>query len=122
MCHVFRFLDPDNPKNSIWSPSSVPAVRTQPWGKNYYDRNIADNPIHPTIQDQLIGLPRIAEQRRAKYMAISRLTEDYMDTTGEIKVVEGELENDEVRLFLIFFLFISMIKNLLNINMAHLYG
>ena len=30
-----RFLDPREPKNNVWRPSSVPAVKAQPWWWNY---------------------------------------------------------------------------------------
>ena len=76
-----KFFDPDDPVNSFWSPSSVPAVVTQPWHKNYYDANIADNPIIPALPDQLIALPHIVQKRRAKYVAICKLTDDYMKLT-----------------------------------------
>ena len=35
----------------------MPAVRTQSWLQNYEDDNIADNPVHPTVADKLIGPP-----------------------------------------------------------------
>jgi len=53
--------------------------------------NIADNPIHATVPDKLIGEEEIRLKRRTKFMAISQLTEDYMDTTGFLKSFEGEL-------------------------------
>jgi hypothetical protein len=34
----------------------VPAVKAQPWIFNYEDKNIADNPVHETVADLLIGL------------------------------------------------------------------
>jgi hypothetical protein len=42
-----RFKDPTVPSNSAWRPSSVPAVRAQPWQNNYKDgtcglRNVTD--------------------------------------------------------------------------------
>jgi len=39
--------------------------------------------------------------RRAKYVAISRLTDDYLDTTGIITSFEGELEDEEFLISLI---------------------
>jgi hypothetical protein len=53
--------------------------------------NIADNPIHPTLRDQLIGVLNVVLSRRAKYIAVSQLTEDFMDTTGYLSSFEGEL-------------------------------
>ena len=53
--------------------------------------NMADNPIHPTPPDLLIGFEQTVQQRRAKYIAISRLTDDYLDTNGEVHIIEGSL-------------------------------
>ena len=55
--------------------------------------NIADNPIHPGLQDKLIGAYRVVNTRRAKYIAISQLTDDFLDTTGRLSTAEGELES-----------------------------
>ena len=55
--------------------------------------NISDNPIHPTSPDKLIGSNHIVEQRRAKFVAVSRLTDDYLDTSGILTSYEGELED-----------------------------
>jgi hypothetical protein len=49
-----RLKDPT--LHSTWSPASVPAVKAQPWVFNYEDKNIADNPVHETVADLLIGL------------------------------------------------------------------
>jgi len=53
--------------------------------------NIADNPTHASQQDKYIGVQRIIASRRAKYMAISQLTPDMLDTTGNLNSFEGEL-------------------------------
>lgn len=53
-----RYKDPLVASNSVWSPSSVPAVRAQNWSENYVDKNIADNPVHPTVADLLIAPER----------------------------------------------------------------
>lgn len=90
-----RFKDPADPKNSVWQPWSVPAVKTQTWQENYQDKNIADNPLHPTVADLLIGPERIVEVRRAKYIAISRLTNDYLNVSELLLTMEGELENED---------------------------
>jgi len=120
-----RFLDPDDPENNVWMPNSVPGVKAQPWGANYKDgscglknkdldmqrldpslpdrrlenkkdcSNIADNPIHPSVPDKLIGPKRVVERRRAKFVAISRLTDDYLDTSGVLMSFEGEMENEQ---------------------------
>lgn len=115
-----RFLDPNDPANNAWRPDSVPGVKAQPWSANYRDgecgirqhddgkdhptlpdrdvpdrgscSNIADNPTHRTVPDKLIGQERIVETRRAKFIAINRLTVDYLDTTGQMTSFEGELE------------------------------
>jgi hypothetical protein len=55
--------------------------------------NIADNPTHSTLTDKLIGVQRVILQRRAKYVAVSELTPDFMDTTGVLKSYEGELDS-----------------------------
>lgn len=114
-----RFLDPSSPENNIWRPHSVVGVKAQPWEANYRDglcgirkriddlqvldpyrienrsncSNIADNPTHPTPPDKLIGLEKVVETRLAKYVAISKLTDDYLDTTGVTEIFEGGLEN-----------------------------
>jgi hypothetical protein len=116
-----KFVSPDNSDNSWWMATSVPSVRAQPWSSNYRDgycgirrldsnlemddpdldyysfeprdvcSNIADNPTHPTMPDKLIGVQRVKLRRRTKFMAISELTSDYMDTTGNLRSFEGEL-------------------------------
>lgn len=118
-----RYLDPSDPKNNEWKPSSVPGLKAQSWQANVEDylcgirekrqgtktfhpmldesqepldskfcRGIVDNPIHSTNPDSLIGKPRAVEKRTAKFIAVSRLTPDYLDTTGALSVYEGELE------------------------------
>jgi hypothetical protein len=89
-----RFVNPDVPANSYWSPSSVPAVKAQPWTRNYADKNVADNPVHPTVADLLIGPHRPVQYRRAKYTAVSLLTPNATALTGILRVVEGELEGE----------------------------
>jgi hypothetical protein len=119
-----RFLDPTDPLNNVWRPSSVPSIHAKSWKENYqagtcgirsinddmeiFDlldlenhkpknrsrcSNIADNPVHPTLPDQLIGKPQTVERRRAKFIAVSKLTDDFLDTTGLLSKFEGELED-----------------------------
>lgn len=118
-----RFLDPNDPSNNGWVPDSVPGVQGQTWKANYesgtcgkrkinedmnhFDpslpfreepnrgdcSNIVDNPIHPTLPDKRVGPQRIVQRRRAKYISISKLTDDYLDTTGIVASFEGSLEN-----------------------------
>lgn len=118
-----RFKDPMEPNNSVWRPDSVPAVKAQPWQYNYIDgscgirqfhqnldvndpdlpyrqhydcsnhSNIADNPPHGTKPDDLVGDLQIVETRRAKFIAVSILTSDLLDTNSALRVYEGELEN-----------------------------
>jgi len=120
------FISPNDSDNSWWRPTSVPAVEAQAWSNNYRDgycgirklnddfdindpnladfvpedrgtcSNIADNPIHATFQDKLIGLTRVITTRRAKFVAISALTFDYLDTTGWLSTFEGELESGDL--------------------------
>jgi len=120
-----RFKDPTDPKNNDWRPTSVPGVRAQPWRNNYLDgscgirdlednmdrndpgiegfkgrdradcSNIVDNPLHSTPPDKLNGMEQVVETRRAKYVAVSQLTEDYLDTNGVLLSFEGELENEQ---------------------------
>jgi hypothetical protein len=117
-----RFVSPNDSQNSWWRPTSVPAVHAQDWSSNYRDgycgirklnddfnlfepnladfvpqdrsicSNIADNPIHATPQDKLIGVLRVVLQRRAKYIAVSHLTPDFLDTNGQLTAFEGQLE------------------------------
>ena len=121
-----RFLDPNDPANNVWMPNSVPGLQSQAWNKNYvegtcgmrkvdddmqtFDPNlssrkktnrgncssIADNPIHVTSPDKRIGPETAVESRRAKFIAVSRLTPDYLDTSGIVKTFEGELENADL--------------------------
>jgi hypothetical protein len=118
-----RFVSPNDSQNSWWRPTSVPAVNAQDWSANYRDgycgirklnddfnmlepdlanfvpqnrsvcSNIADNPIHATPQDKLIGILHVVLLRRAKYVAVSLLTDDFLDTSGILSVFEGELES-----------------------------
>jgi len=65
---------------------------------NFEDRsscsNIADNPLHNNLPDMLIGIQTIMQTRRTKFVAISRLTEDFLDTSGVLTSFEGELEGN----------------------------
>jgi hypothetical protein len=54
-----RYKAPED--HATWSPNSVLSVKTQTWAENYADKNIADNPIIPTIADLLIGPDRCGE-------------------------------------------------------------
>ena len=51
-----RYKAPD--QHATWEPDSVLSVKTQPWDQNYADKNIADNPVHATVADLLIGPTR----------------------------------------------------------------
>ena len=89
-----RYLDPQDPKTSTWRPSSVPSVRAQSWAKNYADGNIADNPPIPAVADLLIGPNNVVGTRRAKFVATTRLTNDYLALVdGGPLVREGGAEN-----------------------------
>jgi hypothetical protein len=85
-----RFKYPNISTNNYWMPSSVPTVKPQPWVENYEDGNIADNPTHTTVPDKLIGPTQLVHMRRTKYVAISRLTDDYLGITGWMNIIEGE--------------------------------
>ena len=121
-----RFVSPNDSENSWWRPTSVPMVEAQGWSSNYRDgfcgirklnddydlldpnladfepadrstcSNIADNPVHESMQDKLIGLLRVVTTRRAKFIALSALTYDYMDTNGWLTSFEGELESGDL--------------------------
>lgn len=90
-----RFIDPKNMTNSYWMPSSVPAVKAQPWYRNYLDGNIADNPPHATPPDKLIGPNTLVETRRTKYISITQLNDEYTRLTGRTRTYEGDLEDDK---------------------------
>ncbi len=120
------FVSPANPNNSWWIQTSVPAVKAQPWANSYRDgycgirdlqesinvmdpalesflpqsrndcSNIVDNPVHVSVQDKLIGVQRVVTSRRAKFMAISRLTDDMLETTGYLSSYEGELNSGDL--------------------------
>eukprot|EP00948_MAST-09A_sp_MAST-9A-sp1_P000178 g178.t1 len=96
-----RFKYPEVADNNEWYPSSVPAVKAQTWRENYIDGNIADNPVHNTEADKLIGEYHVVEKRHSKYVAISKLTDDYLNTTGQLYVIEGELDDHQDLLALI---------------------
>ncbi|KAG7397457.1 hypothetical protein PHYBOEH_000736 [Phytophthora boehmeriae] len=54
-----------------------------------------DNAVHATGPDRLIGPLHVVERRRAKYVAISALTDDYLSTRGMLREVEGDFEGRE---------------------------
>jgi len=89
-----RFRHPSDPANNAWVQDSVPAVKAQTWEENFFDDNIADNPPHPTVPDKLIGPPKVVEQRRSKYIAVSLLTANFLNTTGVLNIYEGRLEGN----------------------------
>lgn len=121
-----RFVSPNDSENSWWRPTSVPGVRSQAWSNNYREgycgirrlnddfdlldpnlaqfvpkdrgncSNIADNPVHATLQDKLIGLTKVVTTRRAKFVAVSQLTDDFLDTNGWLNSFEGELESGDM--------------------------
>lgn len=57
-----------------------------------------DNAVHGTRPDSLTGPLYVVEQRRAKYVAISKLASDYLSTEGLLKEVEGDFEGREALL------------------------
>lgn len=110
-----RYLDPNDLKNNVWKPNSVPGVKAQPWSANFKDgicgmrkrslsdednqprescSNIVDNPIHRSLPDKLIGEKKVVERRREKFVSVSKLTEDFLDTTGVQSNYEGRLEDN----------------------------
>lgn len=121
-----NYVDPRDLENSWWMQSSVPAVHAQPWNSSYQDglcgisefdgdvdeldpnlvnyvpkdrgncSNVADNPIHAAVQDKLIGIQKVVSRRRAKFIAISGLTSDFMDTSGFLSSFEGELQGESL--------------------------
>lgn len=104
----------------------MPAVQAQPWNNSVQDglcgleqadagltnedpnlvnfipqnrsscSNIADNPIQSAVPDKLIGIQRVLSRRRAKFVAVSGLTYDFMDTTGKLTSLEGELQSNDL--------------------------
>eukprot|EP01034_Spumella_vulgaris_P021395 gene21395-27425_t len=121
-----RFVSPNDSENSWWRPTSVPAVEAQAWSNNYQDgycgirklnddfavddpnlaeftpvdrstcSNIADNPVHESMQDKLIGVMHVIVTRRAKFVAVSQLTYDFLDTCGWLSAFEGEMETGDL--------------------------
>uniref|UniRef100_H3GX84 EF-hand domain-containing protein n=2 Tax=Phytophthora ramorum TaxID=164328 RepID=H3GX84_PHYRM len=57
-----------------------------------------DNAVHATGPDRLTGPLYVVERRRAKYVAISALTDDYLGTRGLLREVEGDFEGREALL------------------------
>ena len=101
-----QYLDSSRAEFNDWLPSSAPSVQAQPWGANVRDAlcNVlgegrcdaqttaaADNPVHATVPDARVGEAETVLTRRQKYVGLARLTEDYLDTTGSVKVVEHAL-------------------------------
>ena len=121
-----NFFTPNSSENSWWIQTSVPSVKAQPWASSYRDgycgirvlddnmdltdpnlntmevqdrstcSNIRDNPPHESMEDKLIGAQNIVQTRRAKFMAVSELTLDLMDTTGALNSFEGELDSGDL--------------------------
>ena len=54
--------------------------------------NIADNPPHIAGQDKLLGAKYVSFSRTARFVAVSTLTSDGLDTTGIVRTVEGGVE------------------------------
>jgi Ca2+-binding EF-hand superfamily protein len=61
--------------------------------RTFRDGLKADNRPHQTKPDRLTGPLHTVEARRAKYVAISSLTSDFLDTSELLKEVEGEFDN-----------------------------
>ena len=81
--------------HDYWRPSSIPSIKghIQPWSQNYMDGNIADNPVHSTTPDKLIAPSEVVFTRRAKYVSITKLTDNYLDITKFTNLFEGEAIN-----------------------------
>eukprot|EP00644_Phytophthora_capsici_P016447 jgi/Phyca11/124053/e_gw1.52.76.1 len=62
------------------------------------DKLKVDNAVHATGPDRLTGPLHVVERRRAKYVAISALTDDYLSTKGLLREVEGDFEGREALL------------------------
>ncbi|KAG7377910.1 hypothetical protein PHYPSEUDO_010849 [Phytophthora pseudosyringae] len=62
------------------------------------DKLKVDNAVHATGPDRLTGPLHVVERRRAKYVAISALTDDYLSTRGLLREVEGDFEGREALL------------------------
>lgn len=62
------------------------------------DQLKVDNAVHPTRPDQLTGPLHVVERRRAKYVAISELSADYLSTAGLVREIEGDFEGREALL------------------------
>lgn len=62
------------------------------------DKLKVDNAVHATRPDSLTGPLHVVECRRAKYIAISRLTSDYLGTEGLLREIEGDFEGREALL------------------------
>ena len=79
------FSDNYDPKLADFVPKSLKSCS-----------NIQDNPIHETLKDKLIGIEQIIFSRKVKFVAISTLTFDFLETTGYVKTYEGQLENNNL--------------------------
>eukprot|EP01035_Chromulina_nebulosa_P020418 gene20418-26496_t len=90
-----RFVSPNNSENSWWRPTSIPGVLSQAWSNNYRDGYCG---IRKLNDDFNISNPKLEQfvpvaRNTSKFIAISQLTPDYLDTTGALADFEGELES-----------------------------
>ncbi|ETV93244.1 hypothetical protein, variant [Aphanomyces invadans] len=51
-----------------------------------------DNGLHPTRPDRMTGPQHVVEQRRAKYVSVSKLTPDYVGIEALLVELEGDLD------------------------------
>ena len=80
-------LDEDDPLLERGYPNTTASGRRE-------CTDIMDNPLHGTPADLLVGKLAVVETRRAKYVAVSKLTDDYLDTSSLLRSFEGELEDE----------------------------
>lgn len=88
-CHRARFAQPPDVLTCPPPPvlpnrlSDLPLLFSDRSPTNRSDcSNIADNPVHETLPDKLIGTKTVVETRLAKYVAVSLLTRDLLDTSS----------------------------------------
>ncbi|ETV66220.1 hypothetical protein, variant 3 [Aphanomyces astaci] len=53
-----------------------------------------DNGLHPTRPDRMTGPQHVVEQRRAKYLSVSKLTSDYLGVEAVMVEMEGDFDGD----------------------------
>jgi len=77
-----RWLDPEDPALSVWRPASVPTQHAASWRENNAAGRLVDNPPAETVADVLEGPVEPVLTRRARFIALAQLSQDYTALAG----------------------------------------